>query len=127
MTMPRLQVIRTLGETHRALSPYEIHARILDGGGRIDVVSVYRILATLEETGLAHHVATVNGYIPSRSLEPHRFQQRLVCRQCGCVSEVSLPESCMSSIEDGAASLNFHVESARLELTGICGHCVAQG
>lgn len=126
MTMTRLQVIRALGETHRALSPYEIHARIVHAGGRIDVVSVYRILATLEETGLAHHVASVNGYIPCRSAEPHGFQQRLVCRQCGCVSEVNLPEACLCGIEEGAENLLFRVETARLELIGLCAHCVAQ-
>ncbi|MCX7800695.1 MAG: transcriptional repressor [Fimbriimonadales bacterium] len=127
MTMTRIQVIRALGETHRALSPYEIHARIVESGGRIDVVSVYRILATLEETGLAHHVASVNGYIPCRSLEPHGFQQRMVCRQCGCVSEVNLPEACQGGLEEGARTHLFQVETARLELIGLCAHCVAQG
>ncbi|MCA1947936.1 MAG: transcriptional repressor [Armatimonadetes bacterium] len=124
MTMTRLQVIRALGETHRALSPYEIHDRIVQAGGRIDVVSVYRILATLEETGLAHHVASVNGYIPCRASEAHGFQQRLVCRRCGCVTEVALPQTCLETLEGGAESLGFQVETARLELIGLCGHCV---
>ncbi len=125
MTMTRLQVIRALGETHRALSPYEIHDRIVGSGGRIDVVSVYRILATLEESGLAHHVASVNGYIPCRATEAHGFQQRLVCRRCGCVTEVALPSCCLDSLEGGAESHGFQVETARLELIGLCGHCVA--
>src|SRR5688572_18657621 len=49
ITMPRVQVIRALGDTTQALSAYAIHEKILAGGGKIDVVSVYRILATLQE------------------------------------------------------------------------------
>ncbi|MHB8635726.1 MAG: transcriptional repressor, partial [Fimbriimonadaceae bacterium] len=49
ITMPRIQVIRALADTSVALSAYAIHERIMESGGRIDVVSVYRILATLQQ------------------------------------------------------------------------------
>src|SRR5579872_7492363 len=66
ITMPRIQVIRALADTKIALSAYAIHERIMDSGGRIDVVSVYRILATLQQVGLIHHVGLVDGYFPCR-------------------------------------------------------------
>jgi Fe2+ or Zn2+ uptake regulation protein len=56
ITMPRVQVIRALADTDRALSAYAVHEKILEVGGKIDVVSVYRILATLQEVGLIHHI-----------------------------------------------------------------------
>ena len=66
ITMPRVQVIRALADTSRALSAYAIHEKIISGGGKIDVVSVYRILSTLQEVGLIHHIGVVDGYFPCR-------------------------------------------------------------
>src|SRR5580698_1693066 len=66
ITMPRVQVIRALGDTKRALSAYAIHEKIINSGGKIDVVSVYRILSTLQEVGLIHHIGVVDGYFPCR-------------------------------------------------------------
>src|SRR5205085_7033977 len=64
ITMPRVQVIRALADTKKALSAYAIHEKIISGGGKIDVVSVYRILSTLQEVGLMHHIGVVDGYFP---------------------------------------------------------------
>jgi len=66
ITMPRVQVIRALADTSKALSAYAIHEKIISGGGKIDVVSVYRILSTLQEVGLIHHIGIVDGYFPCR-------------------------------------------------------------
>src|SRR5882757_8401730 len=66
ITMPRVQVIRALADTNTALSAYAIHEKIISSGGKIDVVSVYRILATLQEVGLIHHIGVVDGYFPCR-------------------------------------------------------------
>src|SRR5215203_1819922 len=66
ITMPRVQVIRALADTNKALSAYAIHEKIIGGGGKIDVVSVYRILSTLQDVGLIHHIGVVDGYFPCR-------------------------------------------------------------
>src|SRR5208283_2418532 len=66
ITMPRIQVIRALADATTAMSAYAIHERIIETGGRIDVVSVYRILATLQQVGLIHHIGIVDGYFPCR-------------------------------------------------------------
>src|SRR5579871_2639688 len=66
ITMPRVQVIRALADTTKALSAYAIHEKIISSSGKIDVVSVYRILSTLQEVGLIHHIGIVDGYFPCR-------------------------------------------------------------
>lgn len=63
ITMPRVQVIRALAEGDTALSAYQIHEKIISGGGKIDVVSVYRILKTLTECDLIVHMGRVDGYL----------------------------------------------------------------
>src|SRR3954464_4350604 len=71
ITMPRVQVIRALADTTKALSAYAIHEKIINSGGKIDVVSVYRILSTLQEVGLIHHIGIVDGYFPCRMTDCH--------------------------------------------------------
>ena len=75
--MPRVQVIRTLGNSKKSLSAYEVHERIIQAGGKIDVVSVYRILSTLEEIGLIYHIGLVDGYFPARGAPVVRGREGL--------------------------------------------------
>ena len=63
ITMPRVQVIRALADSPKALSAYAIHEKIISSGGKIDVVSVYRILNTLQEVGLIHHIGDVTQFV----------------------------------------------------------------
>ena len=61
ITMPRVLVVRALASSQIALDPYGIHRKINAEGGKIDVVSVYRILATLSELGLVYQVGLLGG------------------------------------------------------------------
>ena len=127
ITMPRVQVIRALGHSNRALSAYEIHDAILTGGGKIDVVSVYRILSTLLESGLIHHLGVVDGYLPCRLEDAHTEDlEHLVCEDCGCVIELSLPPSLIKATTEQAGRVGFSVASIKLEIVGRCEHCQAE-
>lgn len=67
ITMPRIQVIRALAwANEKPLSAYGIYDAITAANGKIDVVSVYRILETLVEVGLIVKVSALGeGYICS--------------------------------------------------------------
>lgn len=124
ITMPRVQVIRALGESNKALSAYAIHERIISTGGKIDVVSVYRILATLQEVGLIHHIGVVDGYFACRQAGADRNRsQHLVCENCGCVTEVALPQSLVDATDDQAAKAGFKPTNIKVEVLGKCIHC----
>ena len=66
ITTPRIAVIRALSRSDAALNAYEVHAAILASGRKVDVVSVYRILALLRDIGLVHQLALVDGYAACR-------------------------------------------------------------
>lgn len=66
ITTPRIAVIRALAETTHVMNPYEIHTAVIGSGRKVDVVSVYRILAMLLSEGLIHRVGLVDGYAPRR-------------------------------------------------------------
>jgi len=119
ITMPRVQVIRALADTKKALSAYAIHEKIISGGGKIDVVSVYRILSTLQEVGLIHHIGVVDGYFPCRMENCHgKRSEVMVCDETGDVMELRLPQSVVDAIEIQARENGFETSTIKVEVTG---------
>jgi Fur family zinc uptake transcriptional regulator len=119
ITMPRVQVIRALGDTSTALSAYEIHEKILSSGGKIDVVSVYRILSTLQEVGLIHHIGVVDGYFPCRMVDCDANRSEVVVfEDSGEVKELDLPQAMIDAIEEQATENGFQVITIKVEITG---------
>ncbi len=120
--MPRVQVIRALADTTKALSAYAIHEKIISGGGKIDVVSVYRILSTLQEVGLIHHIGVVDGYFPCRVADCHgKRSEVMVCEQTGDVTELRLPQEIIDVIERQARESGFEAGMIKVEVTGCRG------
>jgi len=119
ITMPRVQVIRALADTKRALSAYAIHEKIINGGGKIDVVSVYRILSTLQEVGLIHHIGVVDGYFPCRTPDcDGKRSEVIVSEETGDVIELRLPQSVIDALEEQARENGFSASTIKVEITG---------
>jgi Fe2+ or Zn2+ uptake regulation protein len=119
ITMPRVQVIRALADTNKALSAYAIHEKIISGGGKIDVVSVYRILSTLQEVGLIHHIGVVDGYFPCRMENcDGKRSEVLVCEDSGDVMELALPAEVIEAIERQTREHGFEPSTVKVEITG---------
>ncbi|MBN9501423.1 MAG: hypothetical protein BGO01_01240 [Armatimonadetes bacterium 55-13] len=119
ITMPRVQVIRALADTETALSAYAIHDKIVSSGGKIDVVSVYRILSTLQEVGLIHHIGVVDGYFPCRiSNGSQRRSEVVVEESTGSVVELAMPKSVIEAIEEQARAAGFETTGIKVEITG---------
>lgn len=124
VTRPRKLVVRILAETRKPLGAYQIRERVLESGGKIDVVSVYRFLAWLVEAGLAHHIGVVDGYIKCTShLVGTHQTEHLVCQLCGCVEEVAVPQPAQGEISASASRMGFLPKSMRVEVLGTCSHC----
>lgn len=124
LTGPRRSVVRVLAETRKPLGAYQIKDRVGMAGGKIDVVSVYRILSSLVECGLAHHVGIVDGYLacPASHSGGHQTEH-LVCESCGCVEEVAIPQSALIEIGVSGSRLGFLAKQTRVEVLGRCSHC----
>ncbi len=119
ITMPRVQVIRALGDTPKALSAYAIHEKILASGGKIDVVSVYRILATLQEVGLIHHVGVVDGYFPARVPDSAgKRSEVLVNEENSHLVELTLPDDVFATLEKQAKEAGFELKAVKVEMIG---------
>lgn len=118
ITMPRVQVIRALADSNRALSAYAIHEKIIGGGGKIDVVSVYRILSTLQDVGLIHHIGVVDGYFPCRMENCRGKRSEVVVSEVnGEVVELSLPDEVVAILEAQVQKNGFQPVSIKVEIT----------
>jgi Fe2+ or Zn2+ uptake regulation protein len=124
ITMTRIQVIRELAMSHRALTVTDIHRGILAAGGRIDIVSVYRILTTLQELGMVHRIGIVDGYLACRESGDHgEAQEHFVCSACGCVAERMVDSSAMETFQAQSQDMGFTIETVKVEILGTCSHC----
>ena len=78
-TPGRRAVLQVLGKTSSPLSPEQIHAKV--GSEVCDRATVYRILDSLNEAGLAQRL-TLEGktlYLPEESSHHHHH---IICRRC---------------------------------------------
>ena len=124
LTQPRVQVIRALAESNCALTAQDLHRRILASGGKIDAVSVYRILETLQSVGLAHYVGDVEGFLACHVTGDQAHDtHHLVCQQCGCIVELSVPDSSRRRMVERAAQAGFDTVEVKIEAIGTCAHC----
>jgi len=124
ITMPRLQVLRVLGDSEVALTVQEIHARVVQQGGRMDIASVYRTLATLVEKHLVHHVGVVDGFLACRFEDHHSPDvEHAVCQRCRRVTEVEVGEDVRAATQEVLKKIGFAPSSIKVEVSGICSHC----
>ncbi|MBV6458214.1 MAG: hypothetical protein HONBIEJF_01339 [Fimbriimonadaceae bacterium] len=119
ITMPRIQVIRGLADSDVALSAYGVHEKIVNAGGRIDVVSVYRILSTLMEVGLIHHIGILDGYIACTMDDEHKVDiAHVIDRDKGTVREITIDAPTANAVRQLISSMKFDPDSIKLEITG---------
>jgi Fe2+ or Zn2+ uptake regulation protein len=130
ITKPRRLVLELLDGANVALSAYEIKDKLDRLGEKVDTVSVYRILETLEETHLIHRVLTT-GKVKKCQLEReetcHLHQAEhchhlLICERCEAVEEVHCPgvETLVAALEKLA---QFKIHSHNMEFRGLCARC----
>jgi Fur family transcriptional regulator, ferric uptake regulator len=130
ITKPRRLVVEMLDRSDKALSAYEIKYLLDEEGEKIDTVSVYRILETLEEHHLIHRVLTT-GKVKKCQLEHesdcHLAQEEhchhlLICQKCDAIEEVHCPGT-NSLVKELERMANFRIQSHNMEFLGLCARC----
>jgi Fe2+ or Zn2+ uptake regulation protein len=128
VTEPRKAVLRALASSPRPLSAYGIHEAVKSSGGKIDVVTVYRILATLSQIGLVHHVGVVDGYVACSLGSDHsEHAGHVVCEECGSVTEIDLSTTVLDAAHDQVVSLGYEPHETRVEVLALCRSCRRSG
>lgn len=125
LTKPRQQIVDFLAKSDKVLSPYEMREQLKKSKVNADVVTIYRVLDTLENMGLVHKVLALNGYVrcSTRRLKNEATcHHYLVCGKCHRVEEVKGED--LSALEKRILkNRKFEIRSHYLEFMGICSLC----
>ena len=119
-TRQRLAIFQSLVETPDHPTAADIHRRLGDDHANISLKTVYTVLETLVEGGLARSVAESNGPQQYENRTDHHYHAK--CRECGVLIDV--PANADGHIR-GRTSLpeGFELEEIRVLLMGLCPDC----
>jgi Fur family zinc uptake transcriptional regulator len=125
LTRQRRAVLLTLLTEARALSAYELLARLRPQDGRSTPAGVYRALESLIHAGVVHRLESTRSFILCEHPEAPHAGQLLICRACGQVVEAEDPRVAAATGRLGER-LGFALDPGVVELTGVCGRCRLQ-
>jgi len=118
VTPQRLAVYRALAEDPGHPTAEALYARLRERMPALSQATVYRTLEFLESENLIRRVSATEAIGRfDANLEPH---QHLVCRVCGDLSDVSLPELARPALP---VISGFTVEELDIRLVGRCRNC----
>jgi Fe2+ or Zn2+ uptake regulation protein len=93
--------------------------------GKCDATTVYRTLMMFKEAELVRLVGTPRRASYFVLNAPGDSAHFLICRRCGCVTELPLPNLVSAAIGRIAASRGFSQTPQDCEVCGLCAHCQA--
>jgi Fur family peroxide stress response transcriptional regulator len=119
VTPQRMAVYRALAEDTAHPSADRLHERLRRRMPTLSLMTVYRILESLEELGVVRRVSTPGGVSRfDANTAPH---QHLVCRQCGRMSDHHAAE--LSGLELPARLDGFLPQEIDIRIVGLCAAC----
>lgn len=124
-TSGRARVVATLAELG---APATIPTILAAAPGLVQS-SLYRNLAVLEEAGLVRRIDVGEGraYFELGEALSDDHHHHLVCRSCGTVADITLPEPSERALDRAfsaaADEVGFQLEEHRVDLVGLCPDC----
>ena len=121
-TQPRRLVLKALRTMRKPGSPYDIQRRIEGRGGRVNAVTVYRILSAFEAHGLVHRHPCDGRFFLCAMPQRKGHHGFLHCTSCGKLTEFVNAALCKAE-EHIARASRFRPHAHVSELVGICDGC----
>ncbi|MEM9496111.1 MAG: transcriptional repressor [Pseudomonadota bacterium] len=110
-----------LAQSDDPMKAYEILDCLKEKGVRAPM-TIYRALDGLERKGHIHKLEGLNAFVLCNHEGPHMVQTFLVCERCPKVRELEV-RSVEADIEAAVDVSNFQMNTARLEIKGLCHLC----
>lgn len=130
MTPKRLEVYTTLLRAGQALSAYELIERVnLNFARQLTPISIYRMLAFLEQKQLVRKLKSAGKYVainPTTQATGQQVLQFLICRGCGDVKELGVDQRILVELKASIDSSGFKLKNWELELDCVCTNCSTQ-
>ncbi len=122
-TPQRLSILEAIDGMRAQFTPQQLYKRLHKNHPDIGLVTVYRTLKLLDESGLVCRMGYC-GRSQSYARRPHEHHHHLVCAGCDKVVDVS---SCgLGEMERKLASeTGFAISDHHIEFVGLCRQCQA--
>jgi len=119
-TTPRLVVLKALSDLKHPMTAQEIHKKI--GKNKIDLVTLYRTLASFEKSQLIRRVDLHKDTVYYEFNNNHHHH--IICTDCGVLEDFELCDIDRLTKKIVSKASNFKsVREHSLELFGICNMC----
>ncbi len=123
ITAPRRALLELLQNEHGPFSAEELHRRLPEG--LCDPVTVYRCLATLEETALVRRCDFGDGIYRYEFNTGEHHHHHIICRSCGSVKTLDV---CFADgLERMVRQMGYANVTHILEIFGTCADCQTEG
>ena len=122
LTDIRRRVLEILLENHKAIGAYEVLARLQEEGYGSHPPVAYRALEFLVVNGFAHKLEKANAFIACSAPEQGHNPIFFICRCCRSVAEAH-SNSIANALKKTVEEASFRVETAAVELEGLCSTC----
>lgn len=119
-THQRMEVYRELAATDEHPDAESVYQRVAQRVTGISRDTVYRTLATLEEHGLVRRTGALGG--PARFDANTQRHHHFVCLRCGAIADFTSEALDDLPIPPAVTAMGT-VESAQLQVRGICSAC----
>ena len=131
LTAKRKRVLSCLLKADRAMSVYELIADWKkEFNETISPMSVYRIMAVLENENLVHRLHAVNKYTACAHIscdnDHASAQVFLICERCNNVAETNASDSLLDLLKSNLSGTGYLLKSPHLELLCLCENCAEE-
>lgn len=124
LTPLRQKVFEILIRGHKPLGAYEILDVLSKEGFSSSPPIAYRVLDFLIEKGLVHKIQGLNSFIACAYAGCAHIPAFVICRKCDNVAEIRGEENIPKA---SSSSLDFKIENAMIEISGVCSMCSDAG
>jgi Fe2+ or Zn2+ uptake regulation protein len=122
LTKPRKAILDVLEQTALPITAAEVHDRLKKARAPVDLVTVYRNLAMLQELGLVSPVALHEGQMRYEVRHGREHHHHIQCRGCGRIVDLMLcPLKKLTDLVE--RQTKFAVDDHVLEFFGWCPQC----
>jgi Fe2+ or Zn2+ uptake regulation protein len=122
LTKPRKAMLEILQKSALPITAAEVHERLKRAHRTVDLVTVYRNLAMLQELGLIDPVGFHEGQMRYEVRHGRQHHHHIRCRGCGRIADLMLcPLKKLTEVVERRTK--FVVESHALEFFGWCPEC----
>ena len=122
LTRARKAILAILEQSALPITAADVHMRLVQAHAVVDLVTVYRNLAMLQELGLVNAVGLQEGQMRYEVHHGRAHHHHIQCRGCGKIADLMLcPLKKLTQLVE--EQTRFSVEGHALEFFGWCPQC----